>query len=159
MATAPSAPPAPLAALPSCLQLSENRQEPPKTQESHQRAAERFAQPWRGLKPLEQSTGLCQPWPPVLPKTTRVVNSHLQITRGQVPSAQSEKMLFYTGLLAESAVTQTAWQAASGTRGGVITVIAEGINSLPIFSWLHQPRRLKCGRVSAKCYGVKPFSI
>lgn len=131
----------------------------PQNSESHQRVAKSFTQHWWGLKPLEWSAALHQPWPPALPKTAWVVNSHLQITWGRVPSAQSKKMLFYNGLLTKSAVTQTAWQAASGTSGGVITVIAEGINLLPIFSWLHQRRRLKRGRVSAKCYGVKPFSI
>jgi len=131
----------------------------PQISQSHQRAAESFAQPCQGLKPLERSIAPCQPGPPVLPKTTRGVHPHPETTRGWVPSALSKKMLFRNGLLAESAATQRARQAASGTSGGVITVIAEGVNSLPIFSWLHRPRRLKRGRVSAKCYGVKPFSI
>lgn len=71
-------------------------------------------------------------------------------------------MLVYNGPLAESAVPQPARQAASGTWGGVIAVIAEGRNSLPIFSWLQRARRLKRGRVSAKvlrCEAIFHFEL
>lgn len=61
----------------------------PQTSESHHRAAESCSQPWWALKPVEQSGVLHQPQPPVLLRNAQGVNSHLQITRGRMPSAQS----------------------------------------------------------------------
>lgn len=142
------------AALPSCLHLPTKRQEPSKPPKATIETPE-LRSALGGLQPLERSAALGLQRSP-------------QVSGWLIPSVDRPGP---GRPCPDQKAAGLQWSACRKCRhanhaagciwhqGRVITVIAEGIDSLPLLSWLRQPRRLKRGRVSAKCYGVKPFSI